>query len=499
MDFSLIEARPGIAIVVLPDAPTFTVASVSRDFEKTTGVRKADVAGRGYAELYTYSSFADRQWRMRTTPVLSEEGLVQYILHTAEETGVQPDAVIDETAAAQQQAYRQMQEALARKEESYRLLLDSIDQGFCIFEMIFDESQRPVDYRFLEVNAVFEAQTGLKDAVGKRALALVPQLEQHWLDLYGKVALTGEAVRFTEGSDALGRIFEGYAFRLGDVLSRRVALLFTDVTDRVLARRKIEEVVAQRTGQLAEANQALSEVNDKLTRSNASLEEFAHAASHDLKEPIRKITFLAQLLKTQLKDRLQEQEILIFDRIENACSRMRQLIDDLLVYSRVSQRPPETETIDLNEIVKLVLEDLELEIEEKKAVVLVSALPQLTGYKRQISQLFQNLLSNALKYSKADVLPRIEIAARKEVENGKEYHVVGIADNGIGFEQKYAENIFQMFTRLHGKSAYSGTGVGLSIVKKVVENHEGFIRVQSRPGEGSLFRVFLPDKTSRPL
>ena len=171
---------------------------------------------------------------------------------------------------------------------------------------------------------------------------------------------------------------------------------------------------------------------------------------------------------------------------------MGNLIDDLLLYSHVSQRPHETEIINLKETVDRVLEDLELDIAEKNAIIAVGKLPEVQGYRRQLQQLFQNLMSNALKYGNIDVVPRIDISATEITENGKAYNLLVVKDNGIGFEQKYADKIFQMFARLHGKAEYSGTGVGLSIVKKVVENHNGFIKVESTPGKGSMFMIGLP-------
>jgi PAS domain S-box-containing protein len=258
-----------------------------------------------------------------------------------------------------------------------------------------------------------------------------------------------------------------------------------DITQKVMAIQKIEEIVEQRTRELAEANK-------ELRRSNQNLEEFAHAASHDLKEPVRKVHFFTQQLKQQLNARLGEGEIRLFARIENATQRMANLIDDLLLYSHVSQRPHEKESIDLNEKVQRVLEDLELDIQEKLAIIHVGNLPTVKGYRRQLQQVFQNLISNALKYSKRDVPPHITIMASEVTENEKAYHLIAVKDNGIGFEQEYADKIFQMFTRLHGKAEYSGTGVGLSIVKKVLENHNGFIKAESTPGEGSTFAVLLP-------
>ncbi len=230
---------------------------------------------------------------------------------------------------------------------------------------------------------------------------------------------------------------------------------------------------------------------DELERSNRNLEEFAHAASHDLKEPIRKINVFTSRLKDLVPDRSKQAEE-TFAKIENATERMGLLVDDLLVYSHVTELPTEKETIDLNKKVQTVLEDLELIIQEKNALVNVSELPKLKGYPRQLQQMFQNIISNALKYSKADVAPRIEIHAGIQQEKGKRYHVIEIKDNGIGFEQKHAERIFKMFTRLHGKAEYNGTGIGLSIVKKVVENHEGMVTAESAPGQGTSFKIYLP-------
>lgn len=258
-----------------------------------------------------------------------------------------------------------------------------------------------------------------------------------------------------------------------------------DIHEQKITEEKLEELVEKRTEELQRSN-------NELKRSNQNLEEFAHAASHDLKEPVRKIHFFTQQLKEQLGKYVNEIENRSFQRIENATERMRNLIDDLLLYSHASQKPHEKELIDLNQKVQRVIEDLELDIHEKKAVITVGKLPKIKGYRRQIQQLFQNLLSNALKYSKADVPPYIDITASELIEYDKLYYMISVKDNGIGFEQEYEEKIFQMFSRLHGRHEYSGTGVGLSIVKKVIENHNGFIRVVSEPGAGSTFKIFLP-------
>ena len=231
---------------------------------------------------------------------------------------------------------------------------------------------------------------------------------------------------------------------------------------------------------------------EELERSNQNLQEFAHAASHDLKEPIRKIKVYIGLLKDELGSQLKEKEEQTFNKIANATERMGILVDDLLVYSQVSEHPLEKEPVDLNKKLQQVFEDLELDIKEKKATIDIAELPFVKGYQRQLQQMFQNLVSNALKYSKADNIPKIDITSSIHVESEKKYHLLEVKDNGIGFEQKHAEHIFQMFIRLHGKGKYNGTGIGLSIVKKVVENHGGMVKAESEPGVGTTFKIYLP-------
>ena len=170
---------------------------------------------------------------------------------------------------------------------------------------------------------------------------------------------------------------------------------------------------------------------------------------------------------------------------------MGSLIDDLLLYSHVTQMPHQMEMVDMNETVKQVLEDLELEIQEKKAVVHVAALPKMPGYRRQLQQVFQNLISNALKYSPPDAAPQVAIASCDIAREGRDYHCISVSDRGIGFDQEFSQKIFWMFSRLHARQEYSGSGVGLAIVKKVVENHDGLIEVESEKGVGSVFKIWL--------
>jgi signal transduction histidine kinase len=262
--------------------------------------------------------------------------------------------------------------------------------------------------------------------------------------------------------------------------------IFTDITPIKQAQLQLERTI------------------EELKRSNTNLEEFAYAASHDLKEPIRKIRTFSERLKNKLQDRLLDEDQHYFQRMEKATERMQALIDDLLNYSHVSNSIDYSDDIDLNKKVLQVLEDLEVEVAQKKANVIVAKLPVIKGHRRQIQQVFQNLITNALKFSNPGAIPEIRITA--SVVSGEEmtsfklpeglkstrFNLIEISDNGIGFEQEYADKIFKMFQRLHGKAEYEGTGIGLAIVRKVVENHKGFIRAESTPGKGATFKVLLP-------
>jgi signal transduction histidine kinase len=242
------------------------------------------------------------------------------------------------------------------------------------------------------------------------------------------------------------------------------------------------------------------ELMEELKRSNSSLEEFAYAASHDLKEPIRKINYFSERLRSQLQEKMNEQDNNLFDRLQAASQKMGTLIDDLLSFSQVSSIPHEKSQIDLNKIIHQVMEEFELEIQEKKAIIELEQLPIIEGYSQQIIQLFRNLVGNALKYQRPGIPPIIRINSHKSTgqrnitgEFSRSYYEIHVSDNGIGFEQKEAEKIFNVFHRLHGNAEYKGSGVGLAIARKVAQNHGGFIQAESRPREGALFKVFLPE------
>lgn len=240
----------------------------------------------------------------------------------------------------------------------------------------------------------------------------------------------------------------------------------------------------------------------ELKRSNTELEEFAYAASHDLQEPLRKITTFGSRFKHKYGDLVGSEGQMYIDRMQTASDSMRVLIDNLLDLSRVTRADHMFEPVDLGKLVRLAQSDLEILIDESKASIVVADLPVVEGIPTQLRQMFTNLLSNALKFAKLGTMPLIEISGerlgRREMEEhflvaDKTYFRIDVKDNGIGFDQEYEEKIFQIFQRLHGKSDYPGSGIGLSICKRIAERHQGLISATGKTGEGAVFSIILPE------
>lgn len=438
-----------------------------------------------------HRSVTERLFHYETSRGLTKVLCIKTTLLDGDAENVQVLVVLSDVTANYQETDR-----LQRSEQQFRSLIENSPVASCLFT--------GRDMIVTLANDTMLGYWGKEPAIVSKPLReVVPELKgQPFLQILDDVFTTGKTYTSKDAPAALLRdgVPETYYFDftympLRDSNGAVYAIMNTavEVTDRVLARVKIEEVVKSRTHELLHANEALLQSNNELKRSNHHLEEFAHAASHDLKEPIRKIKVFSSQLRAQLDGQLPDAGRKIFDRMNSASDRMGDLIDDLLLYSHVSERPYAKEAVNLNVQFTQVLSDLELDIQRKEAVIQVEPLPTVQGYSRQLRELFQNLLANSIKFSVPSIAPHIVITASIENAAGRRYNRISVYDNGIGFETEHAKKIFRMFARLHGRADYEGTGVGLSIALKVAENHNGFIRAESTLGKGATFHVYLPE------
>ena len=281
-----------------------------------------------------------------------------------------------------------------------------------------------------------------------------------------------------------------------------VLLLSAAIREQKIAKRilqssneDLELIVEERTHELAQKNQ-------ELERSNRELASFSYVASHDLQEPLRKIRIFADSILHSDRDHLTEKGKESLERMGHAAKHMKQLIVDLLAYSQVTNAKPGFELTNLNQVVAEVKEEMKEQIEAKDMKVEVAELPTLNAIRFQLNQLFSNLISNSLKFTKPGREPLVRISAKKLAatdrrdlipEAGKQYCEILYHDNGIGFDPTHADKIFEIFQRLHGNGNYEGKGIGLAICKKIVDNHGGTIRAKGVVNEGAEFRVYLPE------
>jgi signal transduction histidine kinase len=273
-----------------------------------------------------------------------------------------------------------------------------------------------------------------------------------------------------------------------------------EIEIRKKSQQEIEQINSSLEFMVEERTKDLLQLNKDLENRNAELAQYAYLASHDLQEPLRKIiTFIKIIEEKYLRD-IPEAKIEM-SKVITSSERMRNLINALLSYSKLSAASFFT-LVNLNEVVKDALADLELPIKEKQATINTAPLPDIEAIPGQMRQMFMNLLSNALKFSKTGVRPEINIFSEPVSELSLEtasdpkgsFTRIHISDNGIGLDESYIDKIFVIFQRLHGKTQYEGTGIGLAIVKKIVEKHNGIIGVKSKEGEGSTFTMVLPVK-----
>jgi len=283
-----------------------------------------------------------------------------------------------------------------------------------------------------------------------------------------------------------------------------------DVTAQIESRQMLEkseekyrQLASELENRIQKRTNELRKANHELTISNSNLQQFAYAASHDMQEPLRKIQSFSSRLQTRYEDILDESGVFMLNRMQDAGKRMSLMIDDLLAYSRLSTRDGEFSHVNMNKVVADVISDLEIVIQEAGARVVTEDLIPVWGNPRQLSQLIQNIVSNAIKYRAEDVKPVIHIRSSRvyqtdseissDLSSDQDYIKIEIQDNGIGFNMANLDRIFQMFQRLHGRSEYSGSGIGLALCRKVVQNHNGHLTAISEEGKGATFIIYLPE------
>lgn len=411
-----------------------------RAFVMSPLVRRSRVV----AFLYAAES-APRQW-------LDDE------LVLIRETAARTWAAIERTRAEQ---------SLRASEERYRALFDSIDQGFCIVDVIFDEAGQPLDYVFVETNRAFQQQTGLADAAGRSMRALAPGHEQHWFEIYGRIALTGEPQRFEQRAEALGRWFSVYAFRVGDPQTHRIGILFEDITAR------------------KGAEQALVDANRRK-------DEFLAMLAHELRNPLAPIRTAAEALRHPAlgaQHSLQMSEIIV-----RQVNHMRHIVDDLLDVSRVTHGLVELDLkpCDIRRAIAEAVEQVRPAIQRRRqrfAVHVLTDHAQVNADFVRLVQILVNILGNASKYTADE--GEIVLTARTELGA----LAIHVRDTGVGIAADLLPHVFDLFTQADRSSArtHGGLGLGLALAKHLTELHGGVVEAYSAGlGLGAEFVVRLP-------
>ncbi|MDF5729510.1 MAG: PAS domain S-box protein [Rhizonema sp. PD38] len=376
---------------------------------------------------------------------------------------------------------KQALEALRLSEEHYRTLFESIDDGFCIIEMLFDENNTPIDYYFLQTNPAFEKHTGLLQAEGKRMLQLVPTHDKHWFEIYGKIALTGEPARFENRAEALNRWYEVYACRIGEPESRKVGVIFKDISSR-------KQIEAERE-QILQREQTAREAAE---RANQIKDEFLAVLSHELRSPLNPILGWSTLLRRGRLDTAKTAAAI--EIIERNAKLQVQLIEDLLDVSRILRGKLSFNMVQVNlvSIINAAMETVQLAAQAKSVrveTVFEKDVGQILGDSARLQQIIWNLLSNAVKFTPAG--GSVEIQLNRIGEQAQ----IQVRDTGIGISPDFLPHVFEYFRQADGKTTrtFGGLGLGLAIVLHLVELHGGTVYADSAGvGQGATFTVRLP-------
>jgi PAS domain S-box-containing protein len=402
---------------------------------------------------------------------------------------------------------KQAEKARRESEIRFRTLFESMDEGYCVVEMIFDEENNPIDYRFLEVNPVFERQTGIDNARGRLMREIAPEHEQHWFDIYGRIALTGETLRFENPAAALRRYYEVCAFRVGAPELRHVGVVFNDITERKNLELQRERALAQEealrkdaetaTRALVQTQEALHKRVAELADADRHKNEFLAILAHELRNPLAPLRNAVQILRRSPGDAVVVEKAR--DLIDRQVHHMSRLVSDLLEAARAQngQIKLQRTSLDLRSIIEHVV-DLMRPVFEAKHQRLRMTLPAtpiwVEGDAARLEQIFTNLLSNANKYTQERGDIEISLAACR-IDEATSYAIVQVVDNGEGIEAELLPRLFELFAQADRSLAHAqgGLGIGLSLVRTLVEMHGGRVSMRSDGrGSGSTFEVHIP-------
>jgi len=354
-----------------------------------------------------------------------------------------------------------IEKELIKTEEKYEALFDSIDEGFCIIEILFDRNERPVDYCFLEVNTAFERQTGIVNPTGRRMREIAPLHEDYWFEIFGKVATTGEPVRFENHAKQLNHWYEVYAFRT-DPEQRQVAVLFKDI----------------------DARKTVDQLKD----------DFISVASHELRTPLTGIKGYTDLLKRQLQKPAKNGDLLtLVNKLNKQVNRLSNLVNNLLETTNLSHGKLvlSKNWFDLNELIVECISQLQPITPKRRLTLKLATYPPILADRKRIAQVVTNIISNAIKYTETD--GTIVISTTLDGTNGVK---VAVRNIGVGTEQKYTGKVFDRFFRISSTDmpSRSGMGLGLYICAEIIKCHDGRIALESTQNNDIIFSFTLPYK-----